>query len=296
VVGNWFVTAISFARWWHGWQLAGGVTVARFWAECRKVIGNTRSLRFLVAIMTILLLPFNIAFDLAPPELIPLQLPLALTSMLLLTCPVSFLVLGPSRPSTVEVCSRLVWRFAFLRPAAAINPRELGKLAQFSMGPSGNIWINNPSQWQLKVARLIADTPLVVFDARTMNHATCWELQHLLLSPDLPKVTIVGPVQGRAFQDLLRRFGAVPVVDVRVVTKVIDAACGSRNELEAWYDRRRRAIIAGIESFQPTDEGLFGPDFVFAARVEQEFIARRSALIALHRRAPDASTETDRRR
>jgi hypothetical protein len=141
-----------------------------------------------------------------------------------------------------------------------------------------------PLPWHAKVARLIAEAPLVVFDARTMNHSTCWELQYLLLSADLAKVTIVGPVQGLAFRDLLGRFDAIPIVDISVVTKVVRAACGSRDDLEAWYGRRRRAIIAALEGFQPNDGVAFsGPDFFYAAQVERAFRDLRPDLVALHR-------------
>jgi hypothetical protein len=110
----------------------------------------------LAGLFSIVSLPFAIAYDLMPPALIPLQIPLALTGIFGTTGPVSFLVLGPSRSETSETCGRLVSGFSLLRAGAAVDPLALGALLDHQPGPSGNLWMGPGGRsWQDKLVERV---------------------------------------------------------------------------------------------------------------------------------------------
>lgn len=133
------ITILTLLQWLACWRLAGGVTVSGFLRECRRSRGNMQSLIFLTAIAALVFSPFGIAFDLMPPVLVPLEIPLALAAILSSTAPPSFLVLGPSIVQTASLCGGLSTGFPMLRAAAALDPMKLGALADYTLGPSGNI-------------------------------------------------------------------------------------------------------------------------------------------------------------
>jgi hypothetical protein len=242
-VGSWLVAGLAVMQWLRRWQLAGGVTRQRFWRECRRVRGNMDGLLFWGAAFSLVTWPFTVAFDLAPPTLIRLQIPLAAVAILGTTGPVSFLVLGATAWHTVDICHVLRSHFPLLRAGAALNPMKLGTFANESLEPSGNLWMSEASEsWFRQIVRMIEDAPLIIFDARSMTPYTRLELRHLLLSSQLPRVVIVGPVADPDFAWFLRTFDGVPVVTPSLLPSIARAAVSSRAALLEWYDRRRQAI------------------------------------------------------
>jgi hypothetical protein len=242
-VGAWLTAALTLVQWLGRWRLAGGVTWQRFWRECRRARSNMDGLLFWGAVLSLITWPFTFAFDLVPPTLIPLQIPLAAAAMLGTTGPVSFLVLGATAWHTTDICHVLGSHFPLLRAGAALDPMKLGVVADEWLGPSGNLWMSEASEsWFRQIVRMIEDAPLTIFDGRSMTPHTCLELRHLLLSSQLPRVVVVGPVDHPDFAWFLRTFDGVPVVAPSLLPSVVGAAVASRAGLLEWYDRRRQAI------------------------------------------------------
>lgn len=243
IVGSWLIVAVALAQWLRRWGLAGGVTRQRFWRECRRTRGSMNGLLFWSAVLSLVTWPFAVVFDLAPPALISVEIPLAATAILGTTGPVSFLVLGATAWHTVDICQVLLSRFPLLRAGAALDPLKLGAVADESLGPSGNLWMSEASEsWFRQVVRMMEDAPLSIFDARSMTPHTRSELRHLLLSSQLPRVVVVGPVADADFAWFLRTFDGVPVVAPSLLPNVVGAAVASRAALIDWYDCRRQAI------------------------------------------------------
>src|SRR6266849_1798278 len=273
----WFTVILSFIRWQACWRLAGGITFDKFMRECRRASGNMQGLLFWSGIASIVLLPFNLMFDLAPPQLIHLQIPLTITVILGTTSPVSFLVLGPSGWSTSETCSRLAGDFPLYRAGAAIDPMKLGAVLDHSLGPSGSLWMSESHEpWFRQLIQMIEDAPIIVFDGRVLTDNTVWELFHLLMSPQLPKVIIVGPVGNEALREFLHGFDGVPIVAQNILGEVIKAAAGSRVRLLEWYARRRRAILAALSKADFGSERTAG---VFDPSIEYYTCTFREALL-----------------
>jgi hypothetical protein len=204
----------------------------------------------IAGLFSIVILPFAIAFDFIPPALIPLEIPLGITAILGTTGPVSFLVLGPSRAETSETCGRLVGSFGFLRAGAAVDPMALGAVLDHELGPSGNLWMSEGGgSWMHKVAEMIEDAPLVIFDARVITKHTRWEFFHLMTSVHLSKVILVGPVGDPSLARFLEEFDGLPVVDLSSLTGVVKAAC-TRSKLLKWYDRRQHSICLALQRLQ----------------------------------------------
>jgi hypothetical protein len=240
---------------------------------------------FLCGVFALITLPIAAPLDMMPPQLVPLQIPLAAIAILGTTGPVSFLVLGRSLWSTTELCASLLFRFPRLRAGAALDPLKLGALADHNLGPSGNLWMSQSSEsWRTKLIRMIENAPIVILDARTMSHSTWWELSHMLLSNELPKLIVVGPVRDESLSGFLARFGGIPVITTSVLPAVIQAACGSRGALEEWYARRRVALGLALDAYRPGPQSSISPWSLECWLLQKRFEESLSSLVELHSR------------
>ena len=248
--GTWLAAILTFVQWRSRWALCGGVSLRGVLREGSRSLGSMQGLMLLAGVFSIVTLPFSILYDLIPPSLIPLQVPLALIGLFGATGPVSFLVLGPSRGETSETCGRLLFAFPLLRAGAAVDPIKLGALLDHQLGPVGNLWMGSGGgSWQEKLAGLVRDTPLVVFDGRVISNSTRWEFFHLLFSGQLAKVVVVGPVGDTAIAAFLQRTKIVPVVELHVLSNVLKATA-TRRKLLNWYSRRRYSIVEALEELE----------------------------------------------
>ncbi len=248
--GTWFAAILAFVQWRTRWALSGGVSLRGVLREGSRSLGSMQVLMLLAGLFSIVTLPLSILYDLIPPVLIPLQVPLALTVLFVATGPVSFLVLGPSRAETSETCGRLLFAFPLLRAGAAVDPARLGALLDHQLGPAGNLWMSpGGGSWREKLAGLVRDSPLVIFDGRVFSDSTRWEFFHLLFSGQLAKVVVVGPVGDTAIAAFLQRTTIVPVVELHVLSNVLKAAA-TRRKLLNWYSRRRFSIVEALEELE----------------------------------------------
>ena len=165
------------------------------------------------------------------------------------------------------LCSTLVHGFPLLRTSSALNPRELGD-AKHALGPSGDIRITGHG-WRQKLKRIMADVPLIVFDAREMTIDTVWELTELFTSSQLPKTIIVGPVQDPCLAGFLKAFGGVPIVAESLIAKALKVPAASRTKLLEWRGRRRQAIGVALRRIQKVP---FEPKKCEAAAEGDDFI------------------------
>lgn len=247
-IAAWVVAVGVFCAWLGRWRFAGGLTAGRYWRECRRTRRNMQGLTFWAGWLALVTWPFSVVLDLAPPEVLPLQIPLAVTAILGTTGPVSFLILGSAQAGTVDLCATLGHRFPLLRAGVALDPLKLGAIADHALGPTGNLWTSETFEpWTRQISRLIEDAPLIIFDARALTPHTEWELQRVLLSPDLPKLIIVGPIGDERIAAFFERFDCVPVVADRVLPDVISTATPSRACLLKWYERRRTGIARSLQ-------------------------------------------------
>ena len=246
VLLGWMGVALTLVQARARWQLAGGITVRRFMKECGHIQGMGHALLFWSGIFSLVVLPFAIIFDFIPPPLIPVLVPFALTAILGTTGPTSFLVLGPTRGQTINLCSSLSGRFSFLRASAALDPMQLGYLDDQELGPSENLWKETGRPWWRHVAQLMENAPLIIFDGRHITENTRWELFHLLMSPHLCRGIVLGPVEDYIIAEFLHDFGGIPVIREHVLLDVVKAAASSRKHLLEWYERRQITILSAL--------------------------------------------------
>jgi len=237
---------------------------------------------FLSGLFALISLPIAAPLDMMPPQLVPLEIPLAAIAILGATGPVSFLVLGPSVWNTTDLCASLLFRFPRLRVGAALDPLKLGLWADHNLGPDGNLWMSEG--WRTKLVKMIENAPLVILDARTMSPSTWWELSHILLSNELPKLIVVGPVRDEGLSGFLTRFGGIPLITKSVLPAVIQAACGSRGALEEWYARRRVALGLALDAYRPGPQASISPWSLECWLLQKRFEESLPSLVELHSR------------
>lgn len=199
--GTWILALIAIQRWGLGASVIPLVTNVgqSFWARAGR-----EALRSLLTPNVLLLLSGAAAvcqstilrsYDLCPPLLIPLLLPLGISAMFTAVTPVSFLVLGPSDYKTARLCNRLRKRFFWFRTASALDPVQLGAVVEGTLGPD-IIRMFGARPWLEQLKPRLEDAAFVIVSGHKLTGCTRQEIDLLMSSPLHAKTIVVEPLCG----------------------------------------------------------------------------------------------------